>query len=93
VVDRVKPEVYMFKVITMSDSVVKEEMSFTFDYLVNQSNNEDGMQRLLLSRDLSKLMEIFSDSRCKIYARQQQEGRKRVDWLPLHTINKYPTPL
>ena len=63
-----KPQVFMFKVITMSDHVVKEEMSFTFDYLVNQSS-EDEMQRLVLSRDLNKLMEIFSDSRCKIYAR------------------------
>jgi hypothetical protein len=48
----------MFKVITMSDNVVKEEMSFTFDYLVNQCNNEEDMQRLILSRDLNKLMEI-----------------------------------
>ena len=51
-------DVFMFKVITMSDNVVKEEMSFTFDYLVNQCNNEEDMQRLILSRDLNKLMEI-----------------------------------
>ena len=33
--ERVKAQVFMFKVITMSDEVVKEEMSFSFDYLVH----------------------------------------------------------
>ena len=60
----------MFKVITMSDTVVKEEMSFNFDYLVNQSNNDEDMQRLILSRDLNKLMEITPDSRCKIFTKK-----------------------
>ena len=33
--DCIKPQVFMFKVITMSDHVVKEEMSFSFNYLVH----------------------------------------------------------
>lgn len=87
-----KPEIYNFKVLTMSDHVVKEDMSFVFEYKGN-SNDEENLQKLILSRDLNKLMEIFSDSRCRIYQRSQQEGRKKVTWILINQINKYPTVL
>jgi len=64
-----KHQIFMFKVLSMNNTVVKEEMCFTFEYKGNTGPPEENMQRLILSRDMNKLMEIFSDSRCKIYKR------------------------
>ena len=36
-----KPEIYNFKVLTMSDHVVKEDMSFVFEYKGNSNDEEN----------------------------------------------------
>jgi hypothetical protein len=80
-----KPQVFMFKVITMSDEIVKEECTFNFDFLggsdVEVDSNGEALQRLILSQDLTKLMEVFSDSRCRIYEKKQQHRKKRITWV------------
>ena len=77
-----KPQVFMFKVITMSDEIVKEECTFNFDFLggsdVDVDSNGEALQRLILSQDLTKLMEVFSDSRCRIYEKKQESRKKRI---------------
>ena len=48
----------------------------------------------MFSRDLDKLMEIYSDSRCSIYTRKKSPANKmRVEWNLTYQIKKYPTPL
>jgi hypothetical protein len=88
----------MFKVLTMSNDVVREEFSFTFDVRVNDKtgiNEKDkNYQQLVFSRDLNKLMEIYSDSRCSIYTKRRSPGNRiRVVWDLTYQIKKYPTPL
>jgi hypothetical protein len=55
----------------MSDEVVQLAYSFNFDFLAGNEEEENPMQRLVISRDLSKLLEIFTDSRCRIYTHRQ----------------------
>jgi len=92
-----QPNVFMFKVITMTDLIVREEFSFTFDIRNNSCGEGDQkdqlFQRLIFSRDLTKMMEIYSDSRCSIYTKRPHENKKRVTWTLTHQIKKYPTPL
>jgi len=38
-------------------------------------------------------MEVYGDSKCRIWGHKTQENKKRVTWVPLHTIKKYPSPL
>jgi hypothetical protein len=67
-----KPEKYKFKVLTMSDKVVQEEFYFEF-FQHNggvKDETEKNTQKLLLSRNLDKLMESYSDSSCKIYQKK-----------------------
>jgi hypothetical protein len=78
-----KPTKYKFKVLTMSDTVVTEE--FSFDFLqhnggIDDSDTKEHTQTLILSRNLDKLMEIYSDSRCRIYKKYQGDGKKVVEW-------------
>jgi hypothetical protein len=63
----------MFKLITMSDEIVKEEFTFNFDFhsaVDLESEYKEPLQRITISRDLSKLMEVFTDSRCRIYEKK-----------------------
>jgi hypothetical protein len=53
---------FNFKVLTMTNEVVKEEFSFTFNILESSK-----LQRLYVSRDLTKLMEVLDDSKCRIW--------------------------
>ena len=38
-------------------------------------------------------MEIYSDSRCRIYIKNQPRGKKQIEWKLIHQIKKYPTVL
>jgi hypothetical protein len=62
----------MFKVLSMSNTLVKEEFSFTFPEADRDSNDFNGKstQQLILSRDINKLMEVYGDSKCRIYTKQ-----------------------
>jgi len=54
----------------MDDRIVKEAFCFTFQFLGDLDDEQSGkqqVQRLLLSRDLSKLMEVYGDSKCRIW--------------------------
>jgi hypothetical protein len=65
-----KPKKYKFKVLTMSDKVVQEEYYFEFfqhNGGAKDKETEKNTQKLLLSRNLDKLMESYSDSSCRIY--------------------------
>ena len=79
----------------MTDKVVKEEYSFDFFQHDGGSTDSksDKTQRLIISRNMDKLMEAFSDSRCRIYKIKRTTGKKQVDWELTHQIKKYPTPL
>jgi hypothetical protein len=78
----------------MSDTIVKEEFSFTFDVRNKENQNEEEKQQLIFSRDLSKLMEVYSDSRCSIYTKRKGLSSKlRVEWVLTYQIKKFPTPL
>jgi hypothetical protein len=90
------PKKYKFKVLTMSDKVVTE--AYSFNHLQHNGGTDDAhsadhTQTLILSRDLEKMMEIYSDSRCRIYKKYQETGKKQIEWKILHQIKKYPTPL
>lgn len=84
---QMRPTVYMFKVVTMTDTLVKEEFSFTFDIRNNSCNDgEKGVmfQKLIFSRDLNKMMEVYSDSRCLIYTKTTHQYKNRVEWVLTH---------
>jgi hypothetical protein len=91
-----EPKQYMFKVLTMTNEVVKEAFSFNF-YQHNGGTREESIkdhnQVLRLSRDLQRLLESYSDSRCRIYQREDIKGKTKIDWVHLYNIKKYPTPL
>ena len=74
----------MFKVLTMSNTVVKEELTFTFDVREDEKKTDPrsrNYQQLIFSRDLNKLMEVYSDSRCSIYTKKKNHQNKlRVEW-------------
>ena len=62
----------------MTDLFINEEFGFTFQFLGDVPRKEDEKedpnrpmkeQRLVLSRDLTKLMEVYQDSKCRIYGR------------------------
>lgn len=73
----------------MSNEVVKEEFSFTFSVLA-----EHCLQRLYISRDLTKIMEVLDDSKCRIYAFKGSSGSgKEVKLKLINQIKRYPTPL
>jgi len=76
----------MFKVITMSDYFVREQFNFTFPSLVNsdKADNPNAIQRITLSRDLSKLMEVYDDSKCRIWTKKTLANRKKVTWQLTH---------
>jgi len=70
-----------FKVLSMSNEVVREEFSFTFpecerDSVDKNASGKPSTQLLILSRNLQKLMEVYGDSKCRIYTKQQEQGRK-----------------
>ena len=58
-----------------------------------EAAEENPYQRLQLSRDLNKLMEVFGDSKCNIFTKQKDIHKKQVEWTLTHQIKKYPTPL
>jgi hypothetical protein len=62
----------------MSNQVVREEFSFTFHECDRDSLDNAGKstQLLILSRDISKLMEVYGDSKCRIYLKQQEQSKK-----------------
>ena len=76
----------------MTDLYINEEFGFTFKYLGDSPEEMRNMdphrimneQRLILSRDLTKLMEVYSDSKCRIYGRSGAVKNKKVNWVPLH---------
>lgn len=69
----------MFKVITMSDKLVSEQFTFTHPFLCDDSVKDAcKMQRITLSRDLSKLMEVYDDSKCKIYTKESTVNKKVI---------------
>jgi hypothetical protein len=73
----------------MTDEVVKEEFSFTFNTLESSK-----LQRLYVSRDLSKLMEVLDDSKCRIWGfKHGNTVGKEVKLKLLFQIKRYPTPL
>lgn len=53
------------------------------------------LQRLYISRDCSKLMEVLDDSKCHIYEFSHSEDFRHKSMEPklLYQIKKYPTPL
>jgi hypothetical protein len=79
--ESINTEVYMFKVLTMTNAVVREEFSFIFRVRIAKKSDsgvaeENPYQRLQLSRDLNKLMEVFGDSKCNIFTKQKDSHKK-----------------
>ena len=68
--DRNNPVVYNFKVLTMSNNLVREEYSFTFQQIGADDPDQKNKQMLVISRDLNKLMEVYGDSKCKIFTKK-----------------------
>jgi hypothetical protein len=94
--DRNTPVVYNYKVLTMSNNLVREEYSFTFPKLLDadeKSSKVKPKQMLVISRDLNKLMEVYGDSKCRIFKKISDGNKKFVEWELLHTIKKFPTSL
>jgi len=44
--ETMKPQVFMFKVITMSDEIVKEECTFNFDFIAGSNLDDDNGEPL-----------------------------------------------
>jgi len=38
-------------------------------------------------------MEVFTDSRCRIYEKKTEQNKKRIHWVLKYQFKKYPTPL
>ena len=73
----------------MTDNTVSERFTFTFAHYGTKIQ-----QKLTLSRDLEKLMEVYDDSKCRIWKKNfKLENQKKVYWSVLFQIKKYPTPL
>jgi len=77
----------------MTDRMISEEFGFEFQYLGDPYEAADECcdtektmkeQRLVLSRDLTKLMEVYQDSKCRIYGRSGNTRSKKVQWDLLH---------
>jgi len=82
--------IYNYKVLTMSNSMVREEYSFTFQKPEQDVNNK---QMLIVSRDLNKLMEVYGDSKCRIFTKRQEGNKKSCTWTLTHNIKKFPSSL
>jgi hypothetical protein len=83
----------MFKCLTMDDHFAEVEFSFLFDYRCNDNLKSNQIHWLILSRDLTKLLELYSDSRCSIYTRSKEMNKSLVVWVPTWNIQKFPLPL